>query len=660
MSNPLAIAVASMLLAGPATAISIMLVPAANAAGSRARGLIGLGGSLSALTAAASVLAAVLQLDAPAVLRIEFGSWLSRSGALPFHDPIGLRVDAMSMSILCAMAFAVCLSYCLDALSFEVVATPGSALLWVFAATSMLLLSSSDLQFLFFWQLSSVIAFVAAAVDKADPLAASAARKGLLLGRLGDISLVVGLLMIARLLKQPEAAECAGWIDLLANGNRLFEHSPPNRLMLQSAAFFLVGGVVTRAGQIPFFGWVDDASSSFTPKNLILLTSLVMPAGVVLAARCTNVISPSDPLQLAALFIGGFTAFFAAMSAICATGILRVLGYATTSLAGWMLLGLGNGTHAAAVQLLVVQIVTAAVVCLIATRRDSSADAVPAAAFPNSNGTQSTARERFVPGRYRWTMLAAAVLLGSGFWGQGAILARLANDVAGHFSAGHSPGMSPSANATISLLLLALGTLALFLLAAALFREFFLASKSAVEVAARSTAGISTWLTIATVTVGVAALVPESLANGLSVERATTSGVPESASRTTFDLFAISLACFPAIAGIVTAWLRSEIDAGGTPQPRYLAPIVRLSRNRYYFDDFFFFIAILPVRAMGQLSRFFDWFFIDGLMVQLPSRVSSSVVKLARPQEHSSVHLLTLAIVLAAAVLIAAILWLRG
>jgi hypothetical protein len=60
------------------------------------------------------------------------------------------------------------------------------------------------------------------------------------------------------------------------------------------------------------------------------------------------------------------------------------------------------------------------------------------------------------------------------------------------------------------------------------------------------------------------------------------------------------------------------------------------------------------------LSRFFDWFLIDGLLVQIPARFPSEVARLARPLEQGAARLYALGIFLATAVLLAAVLWLRG
>lgn len=664
MNDSVTIAAAAVPLAALAAGLTILFFRDKSARGARIRGTVGILGAGVAFAASLYLLARFQSVDGPAAYSWQFRSWLDISGVASLDDGFGFRIDAFATVIVSAMAFSVIVARGDAMLRGSEDAVADCASLLILAATSLLLCSSHILQFLLFWQLTSTIGFVAMAVRGADPLSGGAARKGLLMGRVGDISLILGLLLLWKHTAQSPEAKLTSWIAVLSDHSRAAVDAGAEPIMLAAAAIFLLGGVATRSGQIPFLGWVDDVASTSTPMTLLLQMSLLMPSGIALMAWCSGVISLSQPLQTATLVIGGFTVFFASLSAACSSGAQRVLGYATCSLLGWCLLGIGSGTSAsmsAAVRLLIVQIVASAAACRVVICRTETSES--GAARSPSNGSAPNYRHSYVPFDRRWEYLVVAAIAVSGVWGQGSILAAIGETAAAATGVAGRGLKSSSADAGISVLLLVLATLGMLFLAMALFREFFTATKCDSEAkSARSTVGRpGWWLTFSTSIAAIAVLLPERVVGGLSIERIAESVLPVSAAEQHWDLSALGFGALPALIGIVVSWMRAQSAA--QPQEgstRTFAWFVRLSRSRYYFDDFFFLAIELPIRAMGQLSRFFDWFLIDGLLVQIPSRIPAHVAKLARPLQNSAAQITALKILLATAVLLAVILWLRG
>ncbi|MGE3315982.1 MAG: proton-conducting transporter membrane subunit [Planctomycetaceae bacterium] len=653
MNDSVTIAAALVPLATLFAGLAVLLIRGSDARHARIRSTIGVAGAGVAFLAAAYLFYRFQQSDAPAAYSWQLRAWLDVSGGESIDGGFGLRINPLSTLVIVAMCFAVLIARANSFFGGEEDVVADSASLLVLAATSLMLCSSHIVQFLLFWQLSATVGFVATAVRGADPISGGAARKGFLLGRVGDMSLILGLLLLSRQILQNDLTAGLSWLEVLSNSATIATESESDQMMLVAAAIFLLGGVATRSGQIPFLGWVDDVASTSTPMNLLMQTSLLMPAGIALIIFCSPVIGLSQPLQHATLTIGGFTVFFASLSAACSSGAQRVLGYATCSILGWVLLGIGIGTATgtvAAIRLIILQIVASAAACCVLEYRKTTAetgDGSSTGVAPVMNSrTSSLARER------RWTFLVVAAILVSGIWGQGAILAALWDSAAAPTSTSGQQSQSPGSG--ISILLLVLGTLGTLFLSTSLFREFFTAALDKSESPPRRTEG-GFWLGVAMVLTAIALLLLERSA--LSVERIAATVAPAPLTAVEFDWSGLGIGILPALIGIVVAWMRLQSAA---ESPKSFGWFVRLSRSRYYFDDFFFLAIELPIRAMGQLSRFFDWFLIDGILVQIPSRIPAHVAKLARPLQNSAAQIAALTIVLATAVLLAVIVWLRG
>jgi len=127
------------------------------------------------------------------------------------------------------------------------------------------------------------------------------------------------------------------------------------------------------------------------------------------------------------------------------------------------------------------------------------------------------------------------------------------------------------------------------------------------------------------------------------------------------DSFATALVLFPALVGFVGAWM---VYAKSSRWPIKMAPLLepfsRLGRNQFYLDDFCYLLVALPVRGLAQLCRFFDWLVVDGLLSGVPVRMLRHAARAALPLQNGLVQFYALSVVLAAAVLLAAVTWVRG
>jgi len=100
-------------------------------------------------------------------------------------------------------------------------------------------------------------------------------------------------------------------------------------------------GCVGKSAQFPLFVWLPDAMEGPTPVSALVHSATMVAAGVYLVGRFFPVLSPDVLLVIA--YTGAITLFIAATIALVANDIKRVLAYSTVSQLGYMMLALGVG-----------------------------------------------------------------------------------------------------------------------------------------------------------------------------------------------------------------------------------------------------------------------------------------------------------------------------
>ncbi|MFN9368972.1 MAG: NADH-quinone oxidoreductase subunit L [Planctomycetia bacterium] len=126
------------------------------------------------------------------------------------------------------------------------------------------------------------------------------------------------------------AAEVDGWRKQGFGGWLLF-----------IAGLGIFCGCVGKSAQFPLFVWLPDAMEGPTPVSALVHSATMVAAGVYLVGRFFPVLTPEVLLVIA--YCGAITLFIAATIALVANDIKRVLAYSTVSQLGYMMLALGVG-----------------------------------------------------------------------------------------------------------------------------------------------------------------------------------------------------------------------------------------------------------------------------------------------------------------------------
>ena len=174
--------------------------------------------------------------------------------------------------------------------------------------------------------------------------AKEAARKAFLMTRLGDVGLLLGWLLLLL---------GVGTTDIQSVLRAVGTALPSGTVTL--AAFLLLLGALGKSAQLPLTAWLPDAMAGPTPVSALIHSATMVAAGVYLLLRLFPLYEAAPVVLIAVLWLGGFTALFAALVASVQTDLKRVLAWSTVSQLGEMFFALGLGGAFAAVFHLTVQ-----------------------------------------------------------------------------------------------------------------------------------------------------------------------------------------------------------------------------------------------------------------------------------------------------------------
>jgi NADH-quinone oxidoreductase subunit L len=194
-----------------------------------------------------------------------------------------------------------------------------------------LVLSSNLLLVFVFWEITALCSYALISFHSDDPKAVAGGIKALIITQIGGVGLLAGALLLY--------AE-QGNYDIptfLANA-----HALPQGVLAVMAFGFLVAAAA-KSAQFPFQTWLPDAMEAPTPVSALIHAATMVNAGVYLLARFYPAFEGVPYWRDAVLAIGAITAIMAAIMALVATDLKRVLAHSTVSQLGYMVYAIGAG-----------------------------------------------------------------------------------------------------------------------------------------------------------------------------------------------------------------------------------------------------------------------------------------------------------------------------
>ncbi len=203
--------------------------------------------------------------------------------------------------------------------------------LFFIGAMAGLVLSGSLLFMFVFWEITALCSYGLISYYNDDPKAVAGGIKALVITQLGGVGLL-GMALFAH------AYFGSYEINLfLAKAGSL----PVGPLSV--LAFGLLIAAAAKSAQVPFHTWLPDAMEAPTPVSALIHAATMVNAGVYVLARFYPAFAPVPYWKLAVITVGVFSVVLAALMAMVATDLKRVLAYSTISQLGYMVCAVGVG-----------------------------------------------------------------------------------------------------------------------------------------------------------------------------------------------------------------------------------------------------------------------------------------------------------------------------
>jgi NADH-quinone oxidoreductase subunit L len=469
----------------------------------------------------------------------------------------------------------------------------------------MLVLSGSFILLFVFWEAVGLCSYLLIGFWFQKPSAAAAAKKAFVVNRIGDFGLIMGIFLIWQTFQSLDFVAVLGNPALIASKD-------PARIQLICFCLFL--GAMGKSAQFPLQVWLPDAMEGPTPVSALIHAATMVTAGVYLVARCTPLFVVAPYAQMAVSGIGAATAAIAALTALTQTDLKRVLAYSTVSQLGFMFMALGCGAASAE---LVTPAVTAGMFHLFTHAFFKALLFLAAGSVMHAMGDVIDMR-RFSGLKHalpitHWTFLVGAAALAgvpllAGFWSKDDILSVLAQ-------ASHSKTHGLYFGVIWAI---AIGTA--FLTAFYTFRAYFMTfwgpEKYPEEAGhhPHEATPIMAWplRTLAVCAAGIGLIVGPTHLFGNYLQK-TMGLTPELEHHLHWDVMIMSSVI--AIGGIGFAWM-FYVASPAVPASiaRTMKPLYVVSQGKFFLDEIFTGLIVLPLRGIAMLATLVDKYLIDGIV----------------------------------------------
>lgn len=170
-----------------------------------------------------------------------------------------------------------------------------------------------------------------------------AAIKAMVVNRVGDFGLALGIMAIFGLFQSVDFATIFATASFFADRNFIFLNQEYNVLTVICLLLFV--GAVGKSAQIGLHTWLPDAMEGPTPVSALIHAATMVTAGVFMIIRCSPLFEWAPDALVLVTFSGALTAFFAATTGVLQNDLKRVIAYSTCSQLGYMIFACGISNY---------------------------------------------------------------------------------------------------------------------------------------------------------------------------------------------------------------------------------------------------------------------------------------------------------------------------
>lgn len=209
-----------------------------------------------------------------------------------------------------------------------------SRLMYTLTAVTLLITTNSIIVFLIAWILTSLALHGLLTLYPTRQAAVIAAHKKFLASRLGDITLLGGVLLLGSQTGSFELDEVADYISKL--------HSVS--LSIHIVAMLFAISAIIKCAQLPLHGWLIQVMEAPTPVSALLHAGVVNLGGFMLI-RLASVINTTEAAQALLVVVGCLTAVIGSLVMTTRISVKVHLAWSTCAQMGFMLMECGLGLY---------------------------------------------------------------------------------------------------------------------------------------------------------------------------------------------------------------------------------------------------------------------------------------------------------------------------
>lgn len=205
-----------------------------------------------------------------------------------------------------------------------------------------LVLSPNMFQTYVFWELVGVSSYLLIGFWYKKESASIAAKKAFIMNKIGDFSLLSGIVMGAYILYSNYdnlVSIALPFADLPAISDQIYAATSDGIFIVLSV--LLIVASIAKSAQFPLNTWLVDAMEGPTPVSALIHSATMVAAGVYLLCRLYPLYSLNGAVLTIIAVVGIVTAIICSISAISQTDIKKMLAYSTSAQLGLMFLALG-------------------------------------------------------------------------------------------------------------------------------------------------------------------------------------------------------------------------------------------------------------------------------------------------------------------------------
>ncbi len=174
-----------------------------------------------------------------------------------------------------------------------------------------------------------------------------AAIKAMIVNRIGDFGLALGILTIFVKYQSVDYATVFAVTPKFIGHTFNFLNFEMDLLTIICVLLFV--GSVGKSAQIGLHTWLPDAMEGPTPVSALIHAATMVTAGVFLLARSSPLFEYSSSALVIVTVMGSMTAFFAATTGLLQNDLKRVIAYSTCSQLGYMVFACGLSNYSVGV-----------------------------------------------------------------------------------------------------------------------------------------------------------------------------------------------------------------------------------------------------------------------------------------------------------------------